>query len=90
MQQRLGVCWLGRGHLEILGPRLDDAHDDVHDDAHDFSVSNLYFMKNTGNITNTQHIEFKCENPTNNDIDIIYVQNAIVLKTMRQLIFHDW
>ena len=29
-------------------------------------------MKNTGIITNTQNIEFKCENPTNKDIDIIY------------------
>ena len=35
MQQKLGVCWLGRGHLEILGPRHDDVHDDEHDDAHD-------------------------------------------------------
>ena len=42
-------------------------------------------MKNTGIITNTQNIEFKCENPTNKDIDIIYVQNAIVLKTMKKL-----
>ena len=36
-------------------------------------VSYLYFMKNTGNVTNTQNIEFKCENPRNKDIDIIYV-----------------
>ena len=36
-------------------------------------VSYLYFMKNTGNITNTQNNEFKCENPTNKDIDIIDV-----------------
>ena len=35
MQQKLGVCWLGRGQLEILGPRHDDVHDDDHDDAHD-------------------------------------------------------
>ena len=35
MQQKLGVCWLGRGQLEILGPRLDDAQDDAHNDAHD-------------------------------------------------------
>ena len=28
----------------------------------DIGVSYLYFMKNTGNITNTQNIEFKCQN----------------------------
>ena len=47
-------------------------------------------MKNTGKITNTQNIEFKCENPRNKDIDIIYEENAIVLKTMRQFTFHDF
>ena len=41
-------------------------------------------MKNTGIITNTQNIEFKCENPTNKDIDIVYVWNVIVLKTTKQ------
>ena len=36
-------------------------------------------MKNTGIITFTyRNIQFKCENPTNRDIDIIYEQNAIV------------
>ena len=28
----------------------------------------------------SRNIEFKCENPTNKDSDIIYEQNAIVLR----------
>ena len=33
-------------------------------------------MKNTGNVMNTQNIGFKCENPRNKDIDIIYVRGG--------------
>ena len=47
-----------------------------------------YFMKNTGNVKNTQNIEFNCENPRNKDIESFMYR--IVLKKMGQLIFHDW